>query len=111
VISIGFNAALRCLVLCHSKYQNELLTITQIGSRQCATSSPPEGRFAIVTERRARDAMDAEASGDLSPDENATADGEVVWSWRRDPGATCGSFLPHNGGKKGRFPGESTYKL
>src|SRR5262249_4617811 len=28
-------------------------------------------------------------------------------SWRRDPGATCGSF-PHNGGKKGRFPGEST---
>jgi hypothetical protein len=26
------------------------------------------------------------ASGDLSPDENAAADGEVVWSWRRDPG-------------------------
>jgi hypothetical protein len=74
------------------------------------TSSPPEGRFAIVTERRARDAMDAAAPGDLSPDENAAADGEVVWSWRRDPGATCGSLLPHNGGKKGRFPGESTYK-
>src|SRR5262249_8837184 len=36
--------------------------------------------------------------------------GEVVWSWRRDPGATCGSLLPHYGGKKGRFPGESTYK-
>jgi hypothetical protein len=51
------------------------------------TSSPPEGRFAIVTERRARDAMDAEASGDLSPDEDAAAYGEVVWSWRRDPGA------------------------
>jgi len=33
-----------------------------------------------------------------------------VWSWRRDPGATCGSLLPQNGGKKGRFPGESTYK-
>ena len=45
-----------------------------------------------------------------SPDENAAADGEVVWSWRRDPGATCGSLLPHNGGKKGRFPGESAYK-
>jgi hypothetical protein len=36
--------------------------------------------------------------------------GEIVWSWRRDPGATCGSLLPQNGGKKGRFPGESTYK-
>jgi hypothetical protein len=55
--------------------------------------------------------MDAVASGGLcSPDENAAADGEVVWSWRRDPGATCGSLLSHNGGKKGRFPGESTYK-
>jgi hypothetical protein len=45
-----------------------------------------------------------------APDETFAADGEVVWSWRRDPGATCGSLLPHNGGKKGRFPGESTYK-
>ena len=34
----------------------------------------------------ARDAMDAAASGDLPPDENAAAYGEVVWSWRRDPG-------------------------
>ena len=36
------------------------------------------------------------------------ADGEVVWSWRRDPGATLAEA--DNGGKKGRFPGESTYK-
>ena len=72
---------------------------------------PPEGRIAIVTTRwrglrwtlrRQRDASCA--------DENAAAYGEIVWSWRRDPGATCGSLLPHNGGKKGRFPGESTYK-
>ena len=35
----------------------------------------------------ARVAMDAAASGDLSPDENAAAYGEIVWSWRRDPGA------------------------
>ena len=35
----------------------------------------------------ARDAMDAAASGGLcSLDENAAAYGEVVWSWRRDPG-------------------------
>jgi hypothetical protein len=55
--------------------------------------------------------MDAVASGGFfPPDENAATYGEVVWSWRRDPGATCGSFLPHNGGKKGRLPGESTYK-
>jgi hypothetical protein len=45
------------------------------------------------------------------PDENAAAYGEVVWSWRRDPGATsAGGFPAGNGGKKGRFPGESTYK-
>jgi hypothetical protein len=43
-----------------------------------------------------------------SPDENAAAYGEVVWSWRRDPGATLVGFLADNGGKKGRFPGEST---
>jgi hypothetical protein len=37
--------------------------------------------------------------------------GEVVWSWRRDPGATLARNFPAgNGGKKGRFPGESTYK-
>jgi hypothetical protein len=46
-----------------------------------------------------------------SPDENAAAYGEVVWSWRRDPGATLARNFPAgNGGKKGRFPGESTYK-
>ena len=46
-----------------------------------------------------------------SPDENAAAYGEIVWSWRRDPGATLARNFPAgNGGKKGRFPGESTYK-
>jgi hypothetical protein len=38
------------------------------------------------------------------------ADGEVVWSWRRDPGAKPMERSIGNGGKKGRFPGESTYK-
>src|SRR5215475_12387640 len=52
--------------------------------------------------------MDAAASGVSAPDENAAAYGEVVWSWRRDPGAT--SAKAGNGGKKGRFPGESAYK-
>jgi hypothetical protein len=41
-----------------------------------------EGRIAIVTTRWARDAMDA-----AFPTANGfAADGEVVWSWRRDPG-------------------------
>ena len=72
-----------------------------------AISSPSEGRFAIVTMRWAGDAMDAVASGDLSPDETSAAYAEIVWSWRRDPGATCGSLLPYNGGKKGRSPGRA----
>src|SRR4030095_12226975 len=38
------------------------------------------------------------------------ADGEVVWSWRRDPGAKPKEQSIGDGGKKGRFPGEGTYK-
>ena len=66
----------------------------------------------IVALRRAWEAMDAGASGAFAPDENAKAYDEVVWSWRRDPGATLAetSYSAGNGGKKGRFPGESTYK-
>src|SRR5215471_18574379 len=41
-------------------------------------------------------------------DENAAAYGEVVWSWRRDPGVypacLCG---PGNGDNKGRSPGRA----
>jgi hypothetical protein len=55
--------------------------------------------------------MDAVTSGVFfTPDENAAAYGEVVWSWRRDPGATLAESSAGNGGKKGRFPEESTYK-
>src|ERR1700754_1200214 len=43
-----------------------------------------------------------------SPGENAAAYGEVVWSWRRDPGVypvrLCG---PGNGDNKGRSPGRA----
>src|SRR5262245_59608263 len=52
--------------------------------------------------------MDAAASGVSTPDENAAAYGEVVWSWRRDPGVDparlCGDG---NGDKKGRSPGRA----
>jgi hypothetical protein len=56
----------------------------------------------------ARVAMDAAASGDLSPDENAAAYGEVVWSWRRDPGATLAEVLPSaTGARKAASPGRA----
>jgi hypothetical protein len=50
--------------------------------------------------------MDTAASGDLHRTKTFAADGEVVWSWRRDPGATLAEVSAGNGGKKGRFPGE-----
>src|SRR5262245_47174909 len=44
----------------------------------------------------------------VTPTKTPAADGEVVWSWRRDPGATlAGDFPAGNGGKKGRSPGRS----
>ena len=59
----------------------------QIRSITLAVPCPPRGVCAIVTARRAQDAMDAVASGGLcSPGETSAAYGEVVWSWRRDPG-------------------------
>src|ERR1700752_3965414 len=52
--------------------------------------------------------MDAVASGVFHRTKTSAADGEVVWSWRRDPGATlAGSTRADNGGKKGRSPGRA----
>jgi hypothetical protein len=34
------------------------------------------------------------ASGDLSPGETPAADGEVVWSWRRDRGVKLADDIP-----------------
>jgi hypothetical protein len=68
-----------------------------------------EGRFAIVTKRGA--GCDGRYWRQvLAPGETSAADGEIVWSWRRDPGATPAVSPAGYGGKKGRFPGESTYK-
>src|SRR5262245_59102671 len=69
---------------------------------------PCEGRFAIVTMRWAEMRWTLAASGDLSPDENAAAYGEVVWSWRRDPGATPeGVIPPATGARKAASPGRA----
>jgi hypothetical protein len=65
------------------------------------------GRNAIVTERW-RGLRWTLWRQVLSPDETSAAYGEVVWSWRRDPGATlAGSTRADNGGKKGRSPGRA----
>ena len=61
----------------------------------------------IVTTRWVRDAVDALASGVFTPDENAKAYGEVVWSWRRDAGAKlAGSVPPATVAKKPAHRGE-----
>ena len=43
----------------------------------------------------------------LLPDENAAAYGEIVWSWRRDPGATPAEFMPTTGARKAASPGRA----
>src|SRR6266576_5453680 len=44
----------------------------------------------------------------LTPDENAKAYGEVVWSWRRDAGAKLRVNISRSdGGKKSPLTGES----
>src|ERR1700752_4189436 len=50
--------------------------------------------FPIVTIRTARDAMDAAASGDLHRTTTSAADGEVVWSGRRDPDVKLAGGVP-----------------
>jgi hypothetical protein len=81
---------------------------------------PAEGRFAIVTTRRARDAMDAAISGVTArfpkgvearrrTKERRVRRNRVVLAPR--PWRYVGGIRPvGNGGKKGRFPGESAYK-
>src|SRR5439155_24029044 len=46
----------------------------------------------------------------LTPDENAKAYGEVVWSWRRDAGVKLVELSASDGGKKARSPGRARSK-
>src|SRR5215813_4754854 len=76
----------------------------------CCPSCPPRD-VSRSSRSVGMDAMDAAGVRQVScPTKTPAAYGEVVWSWRRDPGATLSEFSAGNGGKKGRFPGESTYK-
>src|SRR5205809_5712246 len=46
----------------------------------------------------------------LTPDENAKAYGEVVWSWRRDAGVKLVESSASDGGKQARSPGRARSK-
>jgi len=66
----------------------------------------------VVAKRRRGLRWTLAASGGVIPARrNAAAYGEIVWSWRRDPGVypacLCGLG---NGGKKGRSPGRARHK-
>ena len=43
-------------------------------------------------------------AGAFPPDENAAAYGEIVWSWRRDPGATLAGVFPSATGARKAAP-------
>jgi hypothetical protein len=46
----------------------------------------------------------------MTPDENAAADGEVVWSWRRDRGVKLAGVSRWRRWQQTPLTGESTYK-
>jgi hypothetical protein len=64
----------------------------------------------VVTIRWTGNAMAVDASERLGATSGAAADGEVVWSWRRDAGAKLAMTLTRcagDGGKTARSPGRS----
>ena len=63
---------------------------------------------AIVTERGAGCDGPPRRQALLHQTKTLAADGEVVWSWRRDPGATpAGVFRPATGARKAASPGRA----
>src|SRR6201990_3229833 len=91
----------------YSAFQN-----TQIRSITLSARATMRDVRAIVTERGAGcDGRLLRQRGASRAGENAAAYGEVVWSWRRDPGVypsrPCGNG---NGGNKGRSPGRARRK-
>ena len=66
----------------------------------------------IVTFRWEQDAMAVAGVRVIRhPDETPGADGEMVWSWRRDPGVhPCRPVPAGQRGQERPFPVESAYK-
>ena len=52
----------------------------------------------------------AASGGFILAGRNAAADGEIVWSWRRDPGVKLLVSARQRRGQERPLPGESTYK-
>jgi hypothetical protein len=90
------------------RFKNILLYRNQNREHNRSRPAPTEGRFAIVTIRRAQDAMDAAAPGDFSPDENVRSGrrNRVVLTPRpwRQAGA---KYRAGDGGNKRRSPGRA----
>src|SRR6266480_6045552 len=84
--------------------------------RSCARTHPARahqrGRYAIVTERwRGLRWTLRRQCGETRADENAAAYGEVVWSWRRDPGVKlCAKSHMATVAKKAASPGRARKK-
>ena len=95
----------------HSNYRNRRLTFAQIRTIPVPSPCRHEGRCAssrnvvrVAMGRCRRQVI-------LSPDETPAADGEVVWSWRRDPGATSVEAIPPaTGARKAASPGRARNK-
>ena len=80
-------AAIRLSRSCVRKSEIVSCLAGQISGINPPSPCPPKGTLRDRHGTLARVAMDAVASGGFfPPDENAAAYGEVVWSWRRDPG-------------------------
>src|ERR1700752_1265861 len=102
---------------CFHEYVNRKTESTLASSGKSVASIRPARATmrdvrAIVTERGAGcDGRLLRQRGASRAGENAAAYGEVVWSWRRDPGVypprPCGDG---NGGNKGRSPGRARSK-
>src|SRR5207244_340291 len=85
-----------------------------VGQITGSTTPSPRRHEGTLRDRHgtlARVAMDAVASGACTGRKRFTAYGEVVWSWRRDPGVKPrGKSHAGDGGKRGRSPGRARKK-
>jgi hypothetical protein len=89
-------------------FRNYPLTLPKIGTRLQPARATMRDVCAIVTERWRGLRWTLRRQVRSSPDESAAAYGEVVWSWRRDPGATsAGAFPPATGARKAASPGRA----
>jgi hypothetical protein len=84
----------------YSAFQNRQISVTR------RLSHPAKGRLAIVTNRAVGCGGRCRRQMRRAPDEAQAADGEMVWSWRRDPGATFAALLQTTGARKAAPRGE-----